>query len=150
MQTGISFAKSNQEACSVANQSNNVVSLSTTIVPRAFLFHFEYGKMVASMNKEVQDVTSNINLQTPSRKRPRTPAASISKTAVVDLTNEEDEAITRSLKKRKTASPSKAKNEEKRLRVFRKHAPQSYLEKLSRAQSQRYAALSQPSMKELG
>lgn len=41
-------------------------------------------------------------------------------------------------KKRKPQSPVKSKNEEKRLRVFRKKAPQSYLEKLSRATSQRH------------
>lgn len=42
-------------------------------------------------------------------------------------------------KKQKTAakSPSKRKDEEKRLRVFRKKAPLSYLEKLERATSQR-------------
>ena len=40
-------------------------------------------------------------------------------------------------KKREGQSPVKSKNEEKRLRVFRKKAPQSYLEKLSRATSQR-------------
>ena len=41
-------------------------------------------------------------------------------------------------KKRKAQSPVKSKNEEKRLRVFRKKATQSYLEKLSRATSQRH------------
>ena len=40
-------------------------------------------------------------------------------------------------KKQKTDSPSKKKDEEKRLRVFRKKAPLSYLEKLQRATSQR-------------
>ncbi|KAL8685246.1 MAG: hypothetical protein Q9224_005896 [Gallowayella concinna] len=39
-------------------------------------------------------------------------------------------------KKRKTASPKK-KDEEKRLRQFRAHAPGTYLQKLERAQSQR-------------
>ena len=40
-------------------------------------------------------------------------------------------------RKSKTGSHSKAKDEEKRLRVFRKKAPLSYLEKLERATSQR-------------
>ena len=41
-------------------------------------------------------------------------------------------------KRKKPQSPVKSKDEEKRLRVFRKKAPQSYLEKLSRATSQRH------------
>lgn len=61
------------------------------------------------------------------------------KLAVVDLTQEDgDEFVPKSAKKRKTASSSKDKDEEKRLRIFRKHAPKTYLEKLSRAQGQRY------------
>lgn len=61
------------------------------------------------------------------------------KSAVVDLTQSDgDELIIKSAKKRKTVSPSRDKDEEKRLRIFRKHAPKTYLEKLSRAQEQRY------------
>lgn len=44
-------------------------------------------------------------------------------------------------KKKTNPSPDKDKNEEKRLRVYRKRAPQTYLEKLHRATSQRYIAL---------
>ena len=40
-------------------------------------------------------------------------------------------------KEKKSQPPTKDKNEEKRLRVFRKRAPLSYLEKLERATSQR-------------
>ncbi|KAL8812079.1 MAG: hypothetical protein Q9223_007384, partial [Gallowayella weberi] len=43
-------------------------------------------------------------------------------------------------KKRKTASPKK--DEEKRLRHFRSHAPSTYLQKLERAQSQRMFVIS--------
>ena len=41
-------------------------------------------------------------------------------------------------KSRRSTVPEKAKQEEKRLRLFRKTAPHSYLEKLARATSQRY------------
>ncbi|KAI4141232.1 MAG: hypothetical protein LQ340_007690 [Diploschistes diacapsis] len=63
---------------------------------------------------------------------------------VVDLTaeyheNDEDEAATKPAKRkprRKTGT-----DEEKRLRVWRKKAPQSYLQKLERATSQRHVMI---------
>lgn len=61
-----------------------------------------------------------------------------SKGPAVDLA-QEDEAQAHSppAKKKKGATPRKAKDEEKRLRRFRAHAPSSYLERLNRATTQR-------------
>ncbi|KAK3171139.1 hypothetical protein OEA41_003223 [Lepraria neglecta] len=56
----------------------------------------------------------------------------------IDLTAEDDAQVqSPPSKKKKGASPRKAKDEEKRLRRFRQHVPSSYLEKLNRATTQR-------------
>ncbi|MCJ1476629.1 hypothetical protein MMC13_005297 [Lambiella insularis] len=90
------------------------------------------------MDMKARNTVGITEPQTPSRKRRRPTVASSTHESLIDLTtNDEDEAIITNSKKRKTASPRKGKDEEKRLRVFRKQPPQSYLEKLSRAQSQR-------------
>ena len=73
---------------------------------------------------------------TPSRKRTRGTTTPRNKIPIVDPTQDEEDAGS-SHKKRKTVFPGKAKDEEKRLKMFRKYAPKSYLEKLSRAQGQR-------------
>ena len=60
------------------------------------------------------------------------------KGTVVDLTQEDETQTYYPLgKKMKGASSHKAKDEEKRLRRFRPHPPQSYLERLNRATTQR-------------
>ncbi|KAL8711617.1 MAG: hypothetical protein Q9220_004027 [cf. Caloplaca sp. 1 TL-2023] len=53
-----------------------------------------------------------------------------------------DEHEGSSTKQQKTASPKKKNDEEKRLRIFRKYPPHSYLQKLDRATSQRMFVLS--------
>lgn len=64
---------------------------------------------------------------TPKRKGP-----------VMDPTQEDDTQVhSPPTKKKKGASSRKAKDEEKRLRRFRPHAPSSYLERLNRATTQR-------------
>lgn len=61
-----------------------------------------------------------------------------SKGPVIDLTQgDEAQAQSSPAKKKKGASSRKAKDEEKRLRRFRPHAPSSYLERLNRATTQR-------------
>lgn len=52
------------------------------------------------------------------------------------VSHDDDEELGSSPMK-KTRTPRKTKDEEKRLRVFRKRPPLSYLEKLNRATSQR-------------
>ncbi|KAL9122524.1 MAG: hypothetical protein Q9187_000924 [Circinaria calcarea] len=100
--------------------------------------------------KSSSKVTKTSTPTTPIKKRLRnaiaTPAAETDggKSAVVDLTQEEedeDEFVTKSRKKRKVASPCKDKDVEKRLRTFRSHPPKTYLDKLSRAQGQRMFVL---------
>lgn len=54
---------------------------------------------------------------------------------VVDLT---DDALESKVEPKAKKPRTKKPEQEKRLRVFRKHAPQMYLEKLARATSQRY------------
>lgn len=57
---------------------------------------------------------------------------------IMDLTQEDDtQAHSPPAKKKKGVSSRKAKEEEKRLRRFRAHAPSSYLERLNRATTQR-------------
>jgi len=58
--------------------------------------------------------------------------------AVADHANDDDAQAASSPPKKKKATPRK-KDEEKRLRRFRQKAPESYLEKLHRATTQRYA-----------
>ena len=59
------------------------------------------------------------------------------KRTYIDLTTEDQDFEAPVTKKRKPGTPRKSKDEEKRLKVFRKQPPQSYLEKLSRALGQR-------------
>ena len=86
--------------------------------------------------------------KTPSRTRKRNVTAPVTwrggKPPVIDLTSDgEDEVVTKSPKKRKTAvsrkreDEDKDKDEEKRLKMFRNRPPQSYLQKLNRALEQR-------------
>ncbi|KAL9073231.1 MAG: hypothetical protein Q9161_003063, partial [Pseudevernia consocians] len=75
---------------------------------------------------------------TASKKR-KMAATSTPKTKgpVVDLTQEDEtQAPSPPAKKNKGASSRKPKDEEKRLRRFRAHAPSSYLERLNRATTQ--------------
>ncbi|MCJ1433639.1 hypothetical protein MMC27_003002 [Xylographa pallens] len=90
--------------------------------------------MAASPNPRQCD---DVEQKTPTRKRRRTAPTPTSRDSPIDLTNGDDGSVEISAKKRKTASPRKSKDEEKRMRIFRKHPPQSYLEKLKRALEQR-------------
>ncbi|OAX78919.1 hypothetical protein ACJ72_06768 [Emergomyces africanus] len=77
---------------------------------------------------------------TSSAKRRQVRAAvSISNTPVIDLTSRASSpaAETTPRKRKKTAGSSSVEKEERRRRVFRKHPPQSYLQKLDRARTQR-------------
>ncbi len=86
--------------------------------------------------------TDESSLPTPVLKKRKRTLVQKKKLPVVDPTSEASLENSSSSKKKKTdPPPGKDKNEEKRLRVFRKRAPQSYLEKLHRATSQRYVAL---------
>jgi len=85
--------------------------------------------------------TDESYLLTPVLKKRKRTLVQKKKLPVVDPTSEASLENSSSLKKKTNPSPGKDKNEEKRLRVFRKRAPQSYLEKLHRATSQRYVAL---------
>ena len=60
-----------------------------------------------------------------------------SKKRPIDLSADE-EGVERPQKSTKQSTRRKANAEEKRLRVFRKQPPRSYLERLERALSQRY------------
>lgn len=61
-----------------------------------------------------------------------------SKGVAMDLTLEDEpQAHSPPAKKKKGTSSRRAKDEEKRLRRFRSHAPSSYLERLNRATTQR-------------
>jgi hypothetical protein len=72
------------------------------------------------------------------RKRTATATPAKGKGKLVDHTfGDEAEVQSPSSKKKNRASPKKHKDEEKRLRRFRQHAPGSYLEKLQRATTQR-------------
>lgn len=75
------------------------------------------------------------------RKRPSGPvAAPPDKASVVYLTggdSKENTHLAATPKKIKTKASPKGQNEEKRLKIFRKKAPLSYLEKLERATGQR-------------
>ncbi|MCJ1388772.1 hypothetical protein MMC18_001622 [Xylographa bjoerkii] len=94
--------------------------------------------MAATPNaKECNDESQ----KTPTKKRRRTATTPTSKSSVIDLTSEGDDSVVTTAKKRKTASPRKGQDEEKRLKMFRKHPPQSYLEKLNRAAEQRMFVL---------
>ena len=77
---------------------------------------------------------------TRKRKRDATATPSKAQQPVVDLMAEEEAEIAKPSEKKaspKKASPKKAKDDEKRLKRFRDHAPGLYLEKLHRATTQR-------------
>ena len=74
---------------------------------------------------------------TRKRKRDATAASSKAEKPAMDLMAEEEAEITKPSPTKKKAVPKKAKDNEKRLRRFRDHAPGSYLEKLHRATTQR-------------
>ncbi|MCJ1225447.1 hypothetical protein MMC12_002096 [Toensbergia leucococca] len=73
------------------------------------------------------------------RKRNGPPSTQTGEISVLDSTREEDSYATPAPKKQKKKAPSSGhgQGEEKRLRMYRKHAPSSYLEKLRRATEQR-------------
>lgn len=80
-------------------------------------------------------------------KQPRSAAGSKRKAAaadVVDLTDVEPKAKSTATAKARKSTEGKAKADEpapeRRLKMFRKHAPKTYLEKLQRARTQRYIA----------
>ena len=74
---------------------------------------------------------------TRKRKRDATAAPSKAEKPVIDLMAEENAEMVKPSATKKEATPRKAKDNEKRLRRFRDHAPASYLEKLHRATTQR-------------
>ena len=74
---------------------------------------------------------------TRKRKRDATAASSKAENPVMDLMAEEETKTAKPSPTKKKAIPKKAKDNEKRLRRFRDHAPASYLEKLHRATTQR-------------
>ena len=92
--------------------------------------------MGAECNSQGNRAVNNLEQQTPTRKRRRT-TITPSFSNIIDLTNDDDEVAISSSKKKKTSSPRRGKDGEKRLKMFRKQAPQSYLEKLNRALGQR-------------
>ena len=73
----------------------------------------------------------------PSKKKARAPSSKGREQAIYAAADEEAEVQSPPSKGKKRASPRKAKDEEKRLRRFRQHAPSAYLEKLHRATTQR-------------
>ncbi len=75
--------------------------------------------------------------RTRKRKRNATAAPSKAAKSVTDLMAEEEAESVKPSPTKKKATPHKAKDNEKRLRRFRDHAPASYLEKLHRATTQR-------------
>ena len=74
---------------------------------------------------------------TRKRKRDATAASSKAEKPIMDLMAEEEAELAKPSPRKKKATPKKAKDNEKRLRRFRDHAPASYLEKLHRATTQR-------------
>ncbi|MCJ1452668.1 hypothetical protein MMC28_003011 [Mycoblastus sanguinarius] len=77
------------------------------------------------------------NPKSSSNKRKRPASSTPTKGNVVDLTEDGDDQAVSASPNRKKASPRKAQDVEKRLRKFRHYAPQTYLEKLHRATTQR-------------
>ena len=103
----------------------------------------DYGKAstppaYSSRKKKVEDATA-MHLPLPSSaKRARSSSKRSSAASKVGHSNKgDDNRVFSPYPKKKSASPSKNKDAERRLRVFRKMAPLSYLEKLERATSQR-------------
>ncbi|KAL8808083.1 MAG: hypothetical protein Q9182_000361 [Xanthomendoza sp. 2 TL-2023] len=99
----------------------------------------------APLSKEWEVIDDELSIMSPqalntpkaaSRKR-KQPSPTKMKSQLQDSSD----TLNPTPKKRKTASPKK-KDEEKRLRHFRTHAPASYKQKLERAQSQRMFIIS--------
>ncbi|QKX56368.1 uncharacterized protein TRUGW13939_03469 [Talaromyces rugulosus] len=81
--------------------------------------------------------------QLPSSKRQRPATTNAKPKALIDLTgdtaDEDDVVVTKAKKKKK--APSESSTSERRARRFRNHPPQSYLEKLDRARTQKMFVL---------
>ena len=86
---------------------------------------------------EKDELTSASGPMTRKRKRDATATPSKAQKPVVDSMAEEEAKMANPSPKKKKASLQKAKDDEKRLRRFRDHAPGSYLERLHRATTQR-------------
>ena len=86
----------------------------------------------------IDESSAPSNAEPSNKKRKRTATSTPSK-VLVDLTSDHDagDLMSPSKKKKKNATPKKGKDEEKRLRRFRSHAPSTYSEKLHRATTQR-------------
>lgn len=90
---------------------------------------------VTSRKHLVVDDSSDHEMASPAKKKRKVvPGSSFKKPIVVDDLSERE--VASPAKKKRTAS-KKSSEEEKRLRVFRKKAPLSYLDRLERATSQR-------------
>ena len=93
-------------------------------------------------NFDTSQITKN-ELSSPTvpkrRKLTNTPTSTTrNKAEVIDLTGDDDDVEIATPSKRKNTKAKANQDEEKRLRMFRKSAPLTYLEKLHRAQTQRY------------
>lgn len=78
----------------------------------------------------------------PIRAKPKPAKTNLEKDGTTNLSVEDASTLSREERK-SSAVPVEVTKEEKRLRLFRKKAPLSYLEKLQRATTQRYPALTQ-------
>ena len=87
---------------------------------------------------EKDELATTSGPTTRKRKRNATAAPSKAEKPVMDLMAEEEaESAKPSPTKKKKVPPAEVKDNEKRLRRFRDHAPGSYMEKLHRATTQR-------------
>jgi len=90
------------------------------------------------------DYTTSPSASPSTVKRRKTTTTSAStlggKVKLIDLTGDDDEEveIVTPPKKKRSKAAATSQDEEKRLKMFRKKAPLSYLEKLNRALTQRY------------
>ena len=93
--------------------------------------------MGTKSEKQIEGSTDCGSSKSSPRGSSKNSAPTPGKRMFIDLTTEDQDLESPVSKKRKPVTPRKSKDEEKRLKVFRKQAPQSYLEKLSRALAQR-------------
>ena len=111
------------------------LQIITSIVSSGFLTRYS-AEMIETSVKPMEEVHPS-NPKSSSNKRKRPASSTPTKGNVVDLTEDGDDQAVSASPNRKKASPRKAQDVEKRLRKFRHYAPQTYLEKLHRATTQR-------------
>lgn len=136
-----SSAKESKGASKRTGNTDELPKIATTTCHKAESTYASSRASTKTSKKRTANEVDERNTDSPTKsaRRKRGANTMTSRSAdMVDLTGEDvDIAAT---KKRNPPKKKASKGEERRARLFRKHPPKTYLERLARATSQRYGA----------